>query len=228
MRLSFTPCRLPTAPRGEETRRRILEAAIETFASVGYDAAHTRLLAERAGIKLPAISYYFGSKEGLFSAVIEHIATQFEQRMAAINERVRAGLADPNTTATELLTLLCDVLDAFADTMLSSAYPESWRLIIVRAEVANAAALEPLHDSIRRFAVEPVKELIARLRGPTETKETSWMRAAAILGQINIFTKPQVRQGFGWSEYTEEQSRAIRAVLLDHVRAIFGERSATP
>lgn len=225
MRLGFPPCRLPSVPRGEETRRRILEAAIETFASVGYDAAHTRLLAERAGIKLPAISYYFGSKEGLFSAVIEHIATRFEQRMAPVTERVRAALADPATSRTTLLMLLCEILDAFAATMLSPAYPESWRLIIVRAEIANATALEPLHNGIRSCAVEPVKELIARLRGPTETKETSWMRAAAILGQINIFTKPQVRQGLGWSEYTEEQSRAIRALLLDHVRAIFGDAS---
>ncbi len=70
-------------------------AAIETFASVGYEAAHTRLIAERAGIKLPAIAYYFGSKEGLFRAVIEHIATQFEQRMAPVAGRVRAALADP-------------------------------------------------------------------------------------------------------------------------------------
>ena len=54
------------------------------------------------------------------------------------------------------------------------------------------------------------------------------MRAAAILGQINIFCKPQVRQGFGWTQYTEEQNRAIRGILHDHVRAIFGERSIAP
>jgi AcrR family transcriptional regulator len=221
MRLNFTPCRLPSAQRGEETRRRILEAAIETFASVGYDAAHTRLLAERANIKLPAISYYFGSKEGLFAAAIEHIAGQFEQHMAAVGERVQAVLADPAASRPTVLSHLCELLDTFAETMLSPAFPESWRLMIVRAEIANAEALEPMHENIRRLVVRPVKDLIARLCDPTETKESSWMRAAAILGQINIFCKPQVRQGLGWGEYTEEQSRAIRAIVHEHVRAIF-------
>jgi len=227
MRLTFPSCHLPSAQRGEETRRRILEAAVETFASVGYDAAHTRLLAERAGVKLPAISYYFGSKEGLFAAVIEHIAAQFERHMAPVAERVQAGLAEAAASRAALLALLCDLLDAFAETMLSPAYPESWRLIIVRAEIANLAALEPIHNSIRRLAVEPAKALIGRLGGASEAKEISWMRAAAILGQINIFCKPQVRHGLCWAEYTEEHSRAVRTIVREHVQAIFGAGGAT-
>ena len=51
--------------RGEDARRRILEAALEMFATVGYEGTSTRHLAERAGVNLPAIQYYFGSKEGL-------------------------------------------------------------------------------------------------------------------------------------------------------------------
>ncbi len=41
--------------KGEETMRRILEAAIEVFAAEGYDGASTRALAERAKVNLPAI-----------------------------------------------------------------------------------------------------------------------------------------------------------------------------
>src|ERR1700749_2832653 len=95
MHLSFNPCRVPSAQRGEETRKRILDAAVAAFAEVGYDAAHTRLIAERAQVKLPAIAYYFGSKEGLFRAVIQRIAAQYEQIMAPVAERVRVLLADP-------------------------------------------------------------------------------------------------------------------------------------
>ena len=192
MNLSFSSCRVGLAQRGEETRRRVLDAAIEVFAGVGYKAAHTRLLAERAGVKLPAISYYFGSKEGLFRAVIEHIAGQFETNMSPATERVRRGLADPVADHAMLLGLLCDLLDTFIGTMLSSDHPESWRMILVRAEVANLSALEPLHSSIRRLTVEPCKGLIGRLIGDPEGEEDTWMQAAAILGQIHIFTKPQL------------------------------------
>ncbi len=51
--------------------------------------------------------------------------------------------------------------------MLSPAYPESWRQIIVRAEVANCRGLDPLHNGIRSRRSAPVKALIARLRGGT-------------------------------------------------------------
>ncbi len=50
--------------RGEETRARILDAALELFAASGFDGASTRTIAEQAGVNLPAIQYYFGSKEG--------------------------------------------------------------------------------------------------------------------------------------------------------------------
>ena len=65
--------------RGEETRSRILEAALELFAASGFEGASTRTIAERAGVNLPAIQYYFGSKEGLYRAVVE----QFSQEMQA-------------------------------------------------------------------------------------------------------------------------------------------------
>ena len=40
--------------RGEDTRRRILETALELFATDGFEGASTRTLAERAGVNLPA------------------------------------------------------------------------------------------------------------------------------------------------------------------------------
>ena len=67
-----------THARGEDTRRRILDAALEVFAAEGYEGASTRLLAERAGVNLPAIQYYFGSKEGLYRAVIDSIIEHTE------------------------------------------------------------------------------------------------------------------------------------------------------
>jgi len=71
-----------TYARGEETRRRMIEAAIEMFALRGYEGASTRLLAESAGVNLPAIQYYFGSKEGLYRAVVDHVIERIAERMA--------------------------------------------------------------------------------------------------------------------------------------------------
>ena len=225
MNLSFPPFRGPLAPRGEETRKRILDAAVEVFAGEGYAAAHTRLLAERAGVKLPTLAYYFGSKEGLFRAVIERIAAQFESKMAPVANKVRAVLDQGEVSRETLLELLCELLDAFIATMLSSDHPESWRQIIARAESENQAALEPLSACIRGLGAGTCQMVIARLVDDGDDKEMSWMRTVAILGQIHIFTKVQVRCGLNWDNFTAERVQAVQHLVRDNVHAIFGERS---
>ena len=81
MSLNPTPAagrlRPPMQQRSEDTRLRILQAALEVFAAEGYDGASTRTLAQRAGVNLPALQYYFGSKEGLYRAVIDCSATRW-------------------------------------------------------------------------------------------------------------------------------------------------------
>jgi len=220
--LPFPGCRTGLAHRGEETRKRILDAAVEIFAAVGYEAAYTRLLAERAGVKLPAISYYFASKEGLFRAVIEQIAAKLERSMAPAADRARAGLAEPDASRERLVGLLCDLLDSFVATMLGPEFDDSCRLIVARAEVENIKALEPLRDCVVRHMVEPSKSLIARLRGAAPDDMRDWMRAAALLGQINIFTKPQVRHGLGWPDYGAERVRMVQGIVRENVMAMYG------
>lgn len=57
----------PTAQ--EETRWRLLQAAMEVFAQVGYHAATTREICKRAGVNLASIHYYFGDKAELYREV---------------------------------------------------------------------------------------------------------------------------------------------------------------
>ena len=53
----------PEIPRrGEETRRRLVQAAVRVFGESGYDAVGTRDLAEAAGTNQAAIPYHFGAR----------------------------------------------------------------------------------------------------------------------------------------------------------------------
>lgn len=58
------------APRGrDETRRRILEAALELFARDGFDNTTVRAVAARSGVTDAAVFYYFPSKRNLLDAL---------------------------------------------------------------------------------------------------------------------------------------------------------------
>ena len=52
-------------PKSEETRTRILNAALNSFRSRGFDAATMREIAEEAGVATGAAYYYFPSKEAI-------------------------------------------------------------------------------------------------------------------------------------------------------------------
>jgi AcrR family transcriptional regulator len=62
-----------TRPRNREaSRRALLEAGVELFSAVGYDAATTKAIAARAGLNEQLITRYFGGKAGLLAAVYVH------------------------------------------------------------------------------------------------------------------------------------------------------------
>jgi DNA-binding transcriptional regulator YbjK len=52
----------------KKSSQRILQAALEIFSKVGYDAATTKMISKRAGLNESLIQRYFTSKSNLSSA----------------------------------------------------------------------------------------------------------------------------------------------------------------
>jgi len=73
---------LHTENNSPGARERILEAALSVFARKGYSAASVREIVSAAGVTKPVLYYYFGSKEGLFQAILEEAQ---ERHKAAID-----------------------------------------------------------------------------------------------------------------------------------------------
>ncbi|MER7841329.1 TetR/AcrR family transcriptional regulator [Streptomyces sp. NPDC096040] len=66
-----TPAAAGSAPI-QDTRQRVIEAAIGLLEREGRDAVTTRAVAVAAGLQPPALYRLFGDKEGLLDAVAEH------------------------------------------------------------------------------------------------------------------------------------------------------------
>ncbi len=214
--------------RGEDTRRRILETALEIFAAEGYEGASTRYLAERAGVNLPAIQYYFGSKEGLYRAVIEQIVQHNEAQMAPLAVKVRAALAYPATPPEGLLGLLCEMLEAFVALIAGGPQNESRRLLYARAEIECTAGLELLHKTGMRQIFEPCLALVARLLGRSTEDETTVLHTLALLGQVTIFCNRGVREALGLDLFSEERVRAVQTLVRSQTQAIMRDATTAP
>lgn len=66
----MTKRRRSTRTDGELTRARILEAAGPLFATTGYAETASKTVAAAAGVDLASINYHFGSRSGLYQAVL--------------------------------------------------------------------------------------------------------------------------------------------------------------
>jgi AcrR family transcriptional regulator len=102
------PAAVAPAERDEQTRARLLRAAVCVFDRKGYAAASVREIVEMAGVTKPALYYHFGSKEGLLTAVLAEAATEFARAM----ER---GLRRPGTARERLFAICADLHGLFQE-----------------------------------------------------------------------------------------------------------------
>jgi AcrR family transcriptional regulator len=88
----------------DDARGALMNTAAKLFAEHGFEAVSTRMLAREAGVNIAMISYYFGSKEKLFEAIIE-------ERIPKTREML-LGILESDITPWEKLE---KVVNAYAD-----------------------------------------------------------------------------------------------------------------
>ena len=106
---------------GADSRERILTAALQVFAELGFDGARTREIAERADANLGLIKYYYDTKEKLWQAAVSRA---FEQLRSELGEFVfEAAEEGPAAERVRLEKLLR------AGVLFMARHPEFMRLM---------------------------------------------------------------------------------------------------
>jgi AcrR family transcriptional regulator len=71
---------------GEQSRERLLQAAMRLFGAQGFNATSTREIALAAGANVAAIAYYFGDKAGLYRAALTDFMPPPEKNIAQFDQ----------------------------------------------------------------------------------------------------------------------------------------------
>lgn len=218
----------PDASRGVDTlssskHEALVEAAVDLFSSQPYEDVSVDDLARRAGVAHGLVSYYFGSKRGLFADAVAFVWAEFVE-----SERPRVDEVTPS----QIVRGYVSRLFAYAQ-----AYPQRFELM--RATHADASVNE-----ILEFArAEAMAEVSVALGCPSEMPAVlatgirgwhaclealvaEWLRDPeqdlAVLTELSVrvlVTVVQVTYGHQQSSEEEQKALALVAGLPRDARA---------
>ncbi len=146
------------APQKEGSRERVLECAAEEFARAGFAGARIDRIAARTKLNVRMIYYHFGSKRGLYRAVLERIY----EEMSRILDR------DPkNRVALEMYFDLLAEHPRFADILVHELLDGAKHLKVMWKERPDL--FKQIHMRARELIVAGVKDGSLRAVDPPTT-----------------------------------------------------------
>jgi TetR/AcrR family transcriptional regulator, regulator of cefoperazone and chloramphenicol sensitivity len=205
---------LPIAP-DLGARARLLDAAAEIFGTYNLEGATTRQLAEQAGVNQAAIPYYFGGKEGLYLATVEHFFAVHAPRVQSVVAEVQSRLAAQTVDRDEALNLLKKLLEMMLEVLLRQQTNRSFGRIIIREQMQPTKAFDLIYERVIRHVHEAISALLAIVLDRKADDRSVILRAQMIVGQILIFLsgRETIRRRLNLTGYTDEEFAEIKAVL---------------
>ncbi|AHN77087.1 MULTISPECIES: CerR family C-terminal domain-containing protein [Pandoraea] len=209
--------------RGEETRARIILAAIKCFGEYGFAGASTRDIAAEAGVNAPALQYYFDNKEGVYKACVEYIADLILGQMSAAIEAAEQVLIDPASTDRQLIDAFLELQNRKAGFMEEVPEIDGWHMFMAReqAGLGPEAGFKVFHERVSRRLAAVGAGIVTRLAGVAPDDEAMRIRAVCIstLGMAFRVMRRSVDCSMGWGgEPNPERNRMVRDAVLEQTR----------
>jgi AcrR family transcriptional regulator len=155
---------------GEETKEKLIECAGRLIAAQGYDRTTSKEICRLAGVNLASVNYHFGSREGLYRAVLENVCEHIMPLPTIL------GVVKAPITAREKLMKFMDmyVEEAF--------FSDSWQIQVSIREMVNPSTIFMEYaDHTIREKLTPVLSVLAEYMGlPSEDRRVSQCFLAAI------------------------------------------------
>jgi AcrR family transcriptional regulator len=163
----------------DPTKQALLQAAASEFAQSGFQLARVRNIARRAGTNVAAVNYHFGSKEGLYFAVLHQLMSATFERFPLVDGAALGG----RTAEARFTHAVGNLLRRFA----SPEHSTELRDLIVR-ELANpTTALDRLLAEVARPQFMTMKGLVAELLGARASEHEVAAASFSVAGQCIFY-----------------------------------------
>ena len=178
-------------------------------------------------MKLPALQYYFGGKEGLYLACADYVAENIRVRLsgafARIEQILEAGSGrEPSAEA------LVHLLLGLTDMLIGDAEPESWAMFVLREQARPTAAFETIFSRSIGPTADACARLFAAATGKPEQDEQVRVQAFVLIGQVLAFRtlSAAALRSIGWKSYGRAHVAAVKRAVASQALAAVGRPDA--
>lgn len=195
-----------------DTRHRLIEAAILTFAEKGFDGAGIREIAQRAKANSALVAYHFAGKEGLYLEALRGI---FSRKSCAVSELATLPPADAPGAREAALQGFKDYIRAFFIELMScqgsDPIDEAAMILMAREMQAPRPASAPLLLEQLKPYVTHLTNCLQILR-PDLDQEEIFAMGVSIQGHIIHFRNSLgiIRLLSGNPGYPEDLEKVIQ------------------
>lgn len=195
--------RTPQQDRSRATRRRLLEAAVECLAELGWNGSTVAVVAERAGVTRGAAQHHFPTREDLFTAAVEHVTAE---RLAAVRADTDQ-LPPPGAARTEAVVEL--IVRLYTGPLFRAAL-HLW--VAAATEEALRARIVALENHVGREAHRAAVEFLGADESNSGARETvqATLDLARGLGLANLLTDDGPRR----AGVVRQWAKTLDAVLI--------------
>ena len=204
---------------GDATKMKIIHAAGEVAAERGFDNVTTRMVADRSGENIGSIHYHFGSKEGLFKAVVQ-------AAMADCAEGLESELVnnlDENSSPEELSRAIRKFVAGEITDMFRSDRPD-WHVPVIYQLLQREDHLYDLFDeAVLKSSVEAMTRFF-RLIDPNMSIEDIHLHA--LIMKMPIFAHADYRKTIlkilNTDRYSEAYLQRMEDLIVKQTQLLLG------
>lgn len=220
----------PGRPGGAASRSRILDEAGQMFARDGFEGVTIRRIAARAGVNLAAVGYHFGSKKGLYHAVMRQIIHDVAPIIEPVVVRIQGGVAAAAGDRKALAGMAAQFVRHTLTAVLTNERLRWQHALLVREfsqpsdefPMILAEAINPMHDA--------VAELVGAATGKGAQDSETRLLTTDVVGQCMVYqiARTLVCARMGWDEYTPENVERLIAMVTGSVQRTLGLPESGP
>ncbi len=203
--------------KSEITKRKIMQSAIRLFAQKDFASVGTREIASDAGVNLSLISYYFSSKENLYTTIINYIVNL---GLEYLSDVIKAADNINYMTKEEKIEAYINIYARYIEFVYSEKVSDNFVMLMIKEQGITGSEFGQIYRKKSLILYGALAKILASILNKKTTDPKVTFEICKTMGEILSykFLKRIVFQGIDRQQYTKEDIDLIKEILHDQIR----------